>query len=338
MKKKIVAMALASVMCLGTLAGCGGSGASSASGASAPAADESYNISVIVKLTDGHFNKVMAGARAFDEEHDDVTIEILSPSSATAFDEQMNMIETALSQNDIDAVVISPLQSTTAGSMVDSNAGDKVIVALDTDFTSAKKSAFVGTGNKDAARSGADAAIAAAKAMGIETPTVAILTGVEGDETHDARLAGYTEGVEADGGKLIDVQYCDALADRAANAMEAIILNNPEGVDIILSTNDDMAMAAAKIIADSGVAAYADTVVCGFDGNQVALEAVKNGSLGMDVAQEGFDMGYKAVEAAYKVLKGESVDSFIDSGSTVVDLAGVDAYIADMQAKGLWEE
>ena len=39
----------------------------------------------------------------------------------------------------------------------------------------------------------------------------------------------------------------------------------------------------------------------------------------MDIAQLGYDMGYKAVEAAVKALEGEQVDSFIDSGSKVVD-------------------
>ena len=57
---------------------------------------DAYNISVIVKLTDGHFNKVMAGAKAYADEHDNVNVEIQSPTSATSYDEQVNMIETSL--------------------------------------------------------------------------------------------------------------------------------------------------------------------------------------------------------------------------------------------------
>ena len=38
-----------------------------------------------------------------------------------------------------------------------------------------------------------------------------------------------------------------------------------------------------------------------------------------------------------KALEGEQVDSFIDSGSKVVDSANCDEYIDDMKAKGLWE-
>lgn len=335
MKKRLLAMTLASAMCVGLLAGCSSGETETTTNDETASADDTYNIAMIVKLTDGHFGKVMAGAQAYADEHSNVKVDIQSPTSATAYDEQLNMIETTLSNAQYDAVIISPQQSDTAGTLVANT--DKVIVALDTDFTSDKKSAFVGTGNEEAAYAGGQAAAERAIELGAEKPTAVIMAGVQGDETHDARLKGYTEGFEAAGGEVLDVQYCEALADRASDNMEAVIQKYPEGVDAILSTNDDMAMAVVKRISDSGSAAYADTIVCGFDGNQSAIEAVQDGSLALDVAQNGFDMGYKAVEAAVAVLEGESVESFIDSGSTIVDSSNVETYISDMQEKGLWE-
>ena len=62
------------------------------------------------------------------------------------------MIETALGNPGIDAVVIAPQQSTSTATLVSST--DKPVVALDTDFTSDKNACFVGTGNEDAALSG----------------------------------------------------------------------------------------------------------------------------------------------------------------------------------------
>lgn len=332
MKRKLLAMTLASAMCVSMLAGCGGS---SSGDSSASSSDDAYNISVIVKLTDSHFNKVMAGANAYADEHDNVNVDIQSPTSATSYDEQVNMIETSLGNPSIDALVLAPLQSNSASTLVANT--DKVVIALDTDFTSDKKLAFVGTGNKDAAKSGGTAAVEAAKANGVDKPTVLIVTGVQGDETHEARLAGYKEGVEEAGGEVIEVQYCDGLAEKAATAMESVMQMYPDGIDVVLSSNDDMAMSVVKIIKDSGNAKYADTIVCGFDGNTSAISAIKDGALGMDIAQLGYDMGYKAVEAAVKALEGEQVDSFIDSGSKVVDSTNCDEYIDDMKAKGLWE-
>ena len=334
MKKRVLSMVLASTMCIGLLAGCGSETAAQG-GETSTSAEDGYNVAVIVKLTDGHFNKVIAGAEAYEAEHSNVTVDIQSPSAATAYDEQMNMIETTLSNPQYDAVIISPQQSDTAETLVANT--DKVVIALDTDFTSDKKSTFVGTGNEDAARAGGEAAAKAAIASGIEKPTAVIMTGVQGDETHDARLNGYREGFESAGGEVVEVQYCEALADRAATNMEAVMQMYPDGIDVVLSTNDDMAMAVVRTISDSGSAAYENTIVCGFDGNQSAIEAVQSNTLALDVAQNGYDMGYKAVEAAINVLEGQSVESFIDSGSTIVDASNVDAFIADMQDKGLWE-
>lgn len=332
--KRVFAGVLAGAMCLGALAGCGGSDSSNGSG-EASGSDASYKVSFIVKLTDGHFSKVMAGAKAYAEEHPNVTVDIQSPTSATAYDEQINMIETALG-NDYDALVISPLQSDSVANLVSNT--DDVIIACDTDFTSDKKVAFVGTGNEDAAKSGGEAAVKEAIERGAKKPTAVILTGVQGDETHDARLEGYKKGIEAAGGEVLEVQYCDALADKAANAMEAIIQKYPDGVDVVCSTNDDMVMAATKSIQDAGSKAYDNTVLCGFDGNQAAIEAVKDGSLAMDVAQSGYDMGYKSVEAAVNALNGEKVDSFIDSGSQIVSADNVDDYISSMKDIGVWED
>ena len=336
-KKRFLAMTLTGAMCAAMLTGCGGGSSSSSSGgdSSADGGDGKYNISVIVKLTDGHFNKVIAGAKAYADEHDNVSVEIQSPTSATSYDEQVNMIETSLGNPGIDAIVLAPLQSDTAATLV--STAEKPVIAVDTDFTSDKKSTFVGTGNESAAKEGGKAAVEEAKKRGADKPTVLILTGTQGDETHEARLAGYKEGAEEAGGEVIEVQYCDAMAEKASTAMEAVMQKYPDGIDVVLSSNDDMAMAALKIINDSGNAAYKNTVVCGFDGNQSAIEAVKAGTLGMDIAQLGYDMGYKAVEAAVAVLEGNTVEDYIDSGAKVVDSSNCDEYISDMQSKGLWE-
>ena len=300
MKKKLLAMTLASAMLASALAGCGGSSASTDNGGSSADSGDAYNISVIVKLTDSHFNKVMAGARAYADEHDNVNVDIQSPTAATSYDEQVNMIETAVGNPSTNAIVVAPLQSDSASTLIANT--DKVVIALDTDFASEKKSAFVGTGNESASKEAAVAAVKKAQDSGVDKPTVLIVTGVQGDETHDARMNGYKAGVEEAGGEVVEVQYCDGMAEKAATAMESVMQKFPDGIDIVLSSNDDMAMSVVKIIKDSGNAKYADTIVCGFDGNQSAIQAIKDGSLAMDVAQNGYDMGYRAVEAAVKCL------------------------------------
>ena len=319
MKKKLLAMTLVSALCAGMLAGCGG-GSSASTGSTGDsgsnASGDAYNVTVIVKHTDGHFNKVIAGARAYGSEHDNVNVEIQSPTSATSYDEQVNMIETALGNPGIDAVVIAPQQSTSTATLVDT--ATKPVVALDTDFTSDKKACFVGTGNEDAALNGGKAVAEACKALGKDKPTAVIIAGVQGDQTNTARMNGYKAGVEEAGGTFLsdEVQYADATADRATTAMEAIMQTHPEGIAIICANNDDMAMAAAR--AAQGHDAYKNTIFLGFNGDRAACEAILAGQMTMSVAQMAYEMGYKAVETMVQVLDGETVDEFVDSGSDVV--------------------
>lgn len=292
-----------------------------------------YKISMIAKVTDEHFAKVEAGAQAYCDEHPNITIDISSPTSATAYDEQNNAIETAFSNDTYDGYVVAPLSS---DSMATLSANlEKPLIAVDTDFDSDAKLAFVGTGNEAAAKSGGEAAIKAATEAGGDTSFV-ILTGVQGDPTHDARMNGFKEGAESAGGEFLETQYCDAIADRAANAMEAIIQKYPDGVGCVLCTNDDMCTAAARIARESGNDAYTKTIFCGFDGNQATVEGIQSGQVNMDVAQMGYNMGYMAVEACVKALDGEEIEANIDSGSEIVDSSNADDYIQYLKDIGCY--
>ena len=320
-KKRVLAMLLAGAMAL-SMTACGGGNSASTDGSSndggASASGGSYKVSVILKtLAAEYWQYVKSGAEDYASEHSDkVTVEVKGPSSETAFDEMQNMIETDLSSGAYDAFVIAPLQADLVKTLI---AGQTApIVAVDTNIDAPEVLSFVGTGNEDAAAEGGKAAVEAAKAAGWDKVQAIAISGVQGDGTATARLTGYEKGVTEAGGEFLkdEIQYADAVADKAATSMEAIMQNHPEGVAIIVCNNDDMAMAAAR--AAKGNAAYAKTIFVGFDGIQSACNAILAGEETMSVAQEAYDMGYKAVEAAVKAVNGETLEKFIDSGCSVV--------------------
>ena len=326
MKKRILAMLMAGVMVV-SLAACGGSSddaASSAAGsapassaAASAAGDEAYNISVILKTTSAEYwQYVVAGCEAYAEEHG-VQVEVKGPPSETSYDEQMNMIETDLSNPEFDAIVIAPLQGETVATLIED--ATVPILAVDTDIDSPIIKTFVGTGNEAAAKLGGIAAVEAAKAAGWEEIKCIEIAGVQGDATNTARMNGYMAGVEEAGGDFLEneVQYANAVADQAVTCMEAIMQTHPEGVAIICANNDDMAMAAAR--AAEGNAAFENTIFMGFNGDRTACEAILKGELTLSVAQDAYGMGYKAVEAACQILDGETLDRFVDSGAEIVN-------------------
>ena len=81
-------------------------------------------------------------------------------------------------------------------------------------------------------------------------------------------MEGYREGVNEAGGEFLDAetQYANATADLAVTAMEGIMSKYPDGVAIICSNNDDMALAAARTAKANP--AYAKTIFLGFDGQK----------------------------------------------------------------------
>lgn len=333
-KKNWLAALLAGALVL-SMAACGGDGGSAAdtpadngaqadtgsapadSGA-APAADGPFEISMILKTNSAEFwQLVQAGAEAYEEEHPDlVKLSIKGPAAETLYEEQLNMVQTDLAVDSYDGYLIAPLQSEAVAGQIANTT--KPVIAFDTRIDSDKCLAFVGTGNKEAAKQGAIAAVEAAKAAGWTEIKCIEIAGVQGDATNTARMEGFREGVNESGGEFLDdeVQYANAVGDLAVTAMEGIISKHPEGIAIICSNNDDMALAAARTA--KGNPAYENTIFLGFDGQISACESVLSGDLTMTAAQNNFDIGYKAVETMVKVLQGEKVDEFVDTGTEII--------------------
>lgn len=277
-----------------------------------------YRLSMILKTNSSEFWKVIqAGAEAYVEEHPDLVSElsIKGPPSETSYQDQINMIKTDLSDDTFDGYLIAPLQSESVASLIADT--EKPVMAFDTNIDSDKCLAFIGTGNKEAAKQGALAAVEAAKAAGWETIQCIEIAGVQGDATNTARMEGYEEGITEAGGEWManDVQYADATATKAVDAMNGIMGRYPDGIAIICSNNDDMAIAAARTAASNP--AYANTIFLGFDGQKSACEAVLSGDLTMTAAQNNYDIGYKAVENMVKYLEGEEVGD-VDTGTSII--------------------
>ena len=322
MKKRLLAMLMTGAM-VASLAACGGGSSTPADdtqkdGGNKASTTSGCSVDVILKTTASEYwSYVKAGAEAYSKDNPDVKVEVKGATSETAYDEQQNMIETDLNSGAYDAFVIAPLQADLVKTLI---AGQTApIVAVDTNIDAPEVLSFVGTGNEDAAAMGGKAAVEAAKAAGWDKVQAIAISGVQGDGTATARLTGYEKGVTEAGGEFLkdEIQYADAVADKAATSMEAIMQNHPDGVAIIVCNNDDMAMAAAR--AAKGNAAYEKTIFVGFDGIQSACNAILAGEETMSVAQEAYDMGYKAVEAAVKAVNGETLEKFIDSGCDVIN-------------------
>lgn len=315
MKKRLLAVLMSSAMLMSALAGCGGNTAQTNSGGDTAdqTTQQDYHIKVILKtLASEYWQYVGNGCKQAGEDLG-VTVDVLGASSETAYDEQLSMIETTLSANDCDAMVVAPLQAETVATQIANT--DLPIVAIDTAIDSDKVLSFVGFNNEELAAMGGKAAVEAAKDKGWDKITAIGIMGVQGDSTSEARIAGFKQGIAEAGGEYLsaETQYADSVADKAVTCMEAIIQAHPEGVSIIVANNDDMAAGAA-----AAFPAYKNTIFVGIGGNLAGIDAILAGQETMTVAVDGYDVGYLGVQAAVDALNGKKLDEFIATDATVV--------------------
>lgn len=324
MKKKILAMLMASAMAL-TMTACGGSasqsGSDSAADTGSDAAGGNHKISVILKtLNSEYWQAVSAGIKQAASDLD-VTVDLQGPPSETSYDEQLNMIETTLGSSDAEALVLAPLQPDVATTAV-ANATIPVL-SVDTTFTSDKLVSYVGVSNEDAAKSGGEYVAEKLGGKG----NVVILAGVQGDTTSEDRVKGWTEGVEAGGCKVLDMQYTDAVADKAVTTLEGLMQQYPDQIDAVVCHSDDVAMGAAQALQSMGK--QDDVVVCGFGGISGATP-VKDGSITATVDIGAYQMGYDCVARALDAIEGKTIDSFYPSDPTIIDSSNVDDFLAKL--------
>ena len=325
MKKRILAMLMASAMAL-TMTACGGSSTSQSGGDDAAntgsdAAGGNHKIAVILKtLNSEYWQAVSAGINQAASDLD-VTVDLQGPPSETSYDEQLNMIETTLGSDDVEALVLAPLQPDVAATAV-ANA-EIPVLAVDTTFTSDKLLSYVGVSNEDAAKAGGE--YVAEKLGG--SGNVVILAGVQGDTTSDDRIKGWTEGLEAGGCKVLDMQYVEGVADKAVTAVEGLMQQYPDQIDAIVCHNDDAATGAAQALQSMGK--QDDVMICGFGGISGA-NPVKEGTIAATVDIGAYQMGYDCVARALDAIEGKSIDSFYPSDPTIIDKDNVDDFLAKL--------
>jgi len=129
------------------------------------------------------------------------------------------------------------------------------------------------------------------------------LTGVPGTDAARDRSKGFQEAMAAAPGlKLVASQTANFDRTQGLNVMENILQAHP-AIDAVFAANDEMALGAIKAIQE----AKRKIIVVGFDGTKDGVEAVKSGAMFATIAQQPTLIGSLGVEAADKVIKGQTV-------------------------------
>ena len=346
MKKRILSAALAFALAI-SLAACGDGGTdgasssvSSGNGGSASSGEDNtqsadkdeetvgtiddveiatgdysdVSIGVVMKLYDEFQNKVIEGAEAAAAELN-AKISCVAPDDITDAAQQVQQIENFISQ-DVDILLVDPNIADSVITILNQAVDAGITVVLvDTDSPNFNGAAtFVGTVNYDAAYEGATEFASRLP----ENANVVIATGMQGDDNHEKRSSAYKDAMEAAGCNVLELQYCDNSADLTASAVEDWIQKyGVDGIDAVMCTDDDACMGAIQALKANN--ATGKIKVCSFNGFQVAIQAIEDGTLEMTIGQQPYEMGYTAVMAGIGAMDGATYPDQIEIGVDIID-------------------
>ena len=328
--KKFFALLLALVMSL-SLVACGGGDDATTDDTTDDATNEetggettNYKISVVLKtLSSEYWGYVKAGCDAAAAELG-VEVSVVGPGAESDIEGQVAQIEQQIGAG-CDAIICAPNDAGAAANALQAALDQGIpVLSVDTDVGIEGQTTFVGTSNVDAAYEGGKWAIGQAG----DGAKAVIIYGQEGDNTSNMRREGYQKACDEAGVKVLAALSGQNTTDGATKTMEDMLSAHPGEIDIVLCHNDDTAIGAMNACKNAGVS---DVIIVGFDGNASAVDLILAGDLiKATVAQQPYEMGYQAVEAAVEVLNGGTVESVINAPVEVVTAENGQAYLDNL--------
>ena len=320
MKKKLMAILMAGILSAAMLTGCGGSSSAPAGGAAdgaaggdaasadatteAPAdaaAEGGYKIALIQQHQTNAFQIAVTEAAEAKAKELGVDLTILSADQDAA--KQISQIEQCTSEG-YQAILFEPVDPDGLGDAAQA-AADKGVIMINvisacTDWENHGISALSCGDNVTAGETEMQHVADLLGGKG----NIAILTGPSGDSGGLQRLEGYENILKNYPDMVQVVEPADCQWDTAAAQGTVESWLSAYDLDAIICENDGMAVGAGNAAgADSGI------VITGVDGTPDGFEAIKDGRITGTVSQDGGAMAANGIEAACKLIDGETLES-----------------------------
>ncbi len=170
----------------------------------------------------------------------------------------------------------------------------------------------------------------AEKALGNNPASIVLIEGTPGTPPQRMRTQGFKEIVSTH--PTWKIVYSQAIPgwtkDGALAAMEAF-LQTGQRVDLVACQWYNAATAAAQALKEKGYNQN-KVVITGYEFSKELAPFIKDGTVDMTANYSIQDTGYKAVQAAAKVLKGEKIPAFIEVVPEIVDKENVDSVVHEL--------
>jgi len=284
------------------------------------AGPKAVKVAFVTKFPVAFFAAMSDAAKAYEAAHDDaVDISYFECKTPTDVACQTAQIEDAVAQG-FKAIVITPMGPEVVPALdAAADSGVKVILVDNNMEEFTKETAVAATDNVKGGEMAGEYLAGVLK----KGDTIGLMEGVRGVPALDARIEGVKSALEQLGVKVVmggAETKCDAA--QGATVAEDLLTREPN-LTAIYSACDDPALAAVKVAQQKGK----DLLIMGYDGLPDAAKAIQAGDMRATIAQFPGKMAELGVDAAVKSVNGDSVETFIDTGTELVTKDNADKFL-----------
>ena len=254
-------------------------------------------VAFITNATSNFWTIARKGCEKADAEVADVKVAFKTTNTGT-IDEQNRLIRDSLNIDEADALAISPVDPATQKSVINEAARRALVITQDSDAPDTDRALYLGADNRAAGRQAGELIKQALPQGG----KIMVFVGKREALNAQERFEGLKESLQGSKVEIIDLLTDDANQSRARENAYQTLKKYPDiaGMVGLWSYNGSAILQALRPEGQVGKI----KIVC-FDDEQETLAAIKEGAIFGTVAQQPFEYGYQAVQAAAKILRGD---------------------------------
>ena len=207
----------------------------------------------------------------------------------------------------IDALIISPVKPDAMGPIVDAAKKKNIpVVVDDIGGGGTNYDAIVISDNAKGGLQAADYLDSLIKAKAGAAKKVASITCDPTAVYAWQRNVNFEKRIKELGYTVVASLNGNSKQEEGYRLMKDILSANPD-IAGIFSCNDPMAVGAAQAIADAGKQPSKDIFVVGFNADEIALKAIKEGTMNATIQQVPYEMGKMTVNLATQLMNGQAL-------------------------------
>ena len=292
-------------------------GVALASAIATPAsAADAIKIGFITKFPVPFFASMEDAAKEYAAANPGIELVFGQGASATDIEGQIAQIESMVTQG-VQGIAITPVDPTVATALDAAVKAGVKVVLMDNDIPGwTNRTALATTDNYAAGKIAGEYLKSVLKGG----DTLGILEGVPGVPSLDDRVNGMKEGLGGLDVKFVGGGATDCTEEKGLALAEDILTANPD-LKSIYAACGPPAAGAAQAIKNANLSGK--VILVGFDFCCGEAEALEAGIENATVAQFQKKMASLGVEALAKSIRGEKVESLIDSGAALVTKANM---------------